>query len=87
MSCFEGYPQFEVLIGHLVRYLHAKAETTEKEYLAVADEKISKKVADKATEIDACYEHSRNLAGVKPEETTINFCRYVIYRLINFKKY
>ena len=48
---------------------------TEKEYLTGTDPKIIKKVTDKATELDACFENSRNLTGINPDDTTINFCR------------
>ena len=62
---------------HLVRHTQAKSEINEKEYLTSTDPRILKKIVDKTTEIDACYENSRNLTGINPkDESKINFCSY-----------
>lgn len=61
--------------GNLMRFLQAKSELTKKEFLTAADPRILKKIADKSTKLDACYENSRNLTGVNLDDTSINFCR------------
>ena len=58
-------------------YFQLKAKTSEKEYLSNTDPKNIAQITAKASEIDACYENSRNLVGVDKDETVINFCRYL----------
>lgn len=64
------------LFGNLFRFLKAKSELSKKEYLAYTDPNIIKKVEHKTFELDACFEDSRNMTGIDPADTKINFCRY-----------
>ena len=65
------------LLGDILSFMQLKAKTSEKEYLSYTDPKNINQITAKASEIDACYENSRNLVGVDKDETEINFCRYL----------
>lgn len=76
--CFEGKENIhESASGHILRFLYAKSETSEKEYLTYTDPKIIKKISDKSYELNACFENSRNITEVIPDEMEIHFCRYL----------
>ena len=60
----------EVQTGMMLRMVKAKAKTSQKEYRSYTDPKMIKKLEDKATEIDACYENSRNTNN----DRDIDFC-------------
>ena len=63
-------------LEQLIRFFQAKSEISEKEFKTSADPKILKKIVDKYTEIDACYENSRNLIGIHPAKINeVNVCR------------
>ena len=65
------------ILGNILLLMHVKAKTSEKEYLSYTDPKNIQQITAKASDIDACYENSRNLVGVDKDETVINFCRYL----------
>ena len=76
--CFEGDDDIrDNIFGKTLHFINVKAKTSEKEYLSYTDPKNIKQITAKASEIDACYENSRNLVGVDKDETEINFCRYL----------
>ena len=77
-ACFDKKEESrEEIYGTLIRFIENKSKTSEKEYLSYVDPKITSQITNKAPEIDACYENSRNLVRVDKEETVINFCRYL----------
>ena len=69
--CF-GAEIHETQTGVILRMAKAKAKTSPKEYRSYTDPRMIKRLADKATELDACYENSRNGNDVK--DTVIYFC-------------
>ena len=70
-----------------MRFLKARIDISEKEYLTSTDPRILKKIEDKYTEIDACFENSRNLTAGNPiEESKINFCTYNMVEALDCTK-
>ena len=77
VHCFPDEETRDIIFGDDLRFLHVQATISEKEYLSYTDPKNINQITAKASEIDACYESSRNLVGVDIDETEINFCRYL----------
>ena len=77
VHCFKDEKRRDIVLGSVLRFIQDKAKTSEKEYLSYTDPKNINQITAKASEIDACYESSRNLVGVDIDETEINFCRYL----------
>lgn len=70
-----------MVFGVLLSFIQTKSEISEKEYLSYTDPKIIKKIAENSAELDACFENSRNLTEISPEEIEINFCRYLFKKI------
>ena len=85
-QCLFGDGSYLKPLGKALLFMQNKAETSEKEYLSYTDPKNINQIKAKASEIDACYENSRNLVGVDKDETVINFCRYLNFKSCSSNK-
>lgn len=66
---------FEKVFGNVFRYLDMKSKISEKEYLTYTDPKIFQKLENKSEELEACFENSRDLFNIQPQDPELHFCR------------
>ena len=78
-SCGSAERRFlDEFFKFLIQTYKNKAEISKNEFLACVDPKILKKIEGKYSEIEACYENSRNMSRpnpIKDDKALLHFCR------------